>query len=197
MSTIASDAQSPYPGVQDPTSASTWLALSGCPITDEILEWPPDLFALTDVILDYTQAYRFVFSPPGEMTWPPNRFTNWGEAVEEAGRDLSNRVENQQGAPPDLLAQQWGTFREHSEMPLDDLAEGRNWQMCEAADASCNRRRGLRGIGHSPWSLRRKGLRVSRSGPRTVGQNRLTCSRPPRPGAVCYRKSVLRPTGRR
>jgi hypothetical protein len=52
MSTIAPDADPPYPAVKDPTSASTWLALSGSPITDEILQWPPDLFALTDVILD-------------------------------------------------------------------------------------------------------------------------------------------------
>lgn len=144
MSTTASNAESPYPSLEDPTSASTWLALSGCPITDEILEWPPDLFALTDVILDYTQAYRFIFSPPGDATWPPNRFANWAEAVEDAGKDLSNWVENRQEAVPDLLAEQWSIFREHSGMPLDHLAEGRNWEMCEAlltlhaiADEAC------------------------------------------------------------
>lgn len=135
---------SPYSGLPDPTPTSTWLALSGRPITDEILQWPPDLFALTDVILDYTQAYRFVFSPPGGMTWPPARLSNWGQAVEDAGRVLSNWVENHDGAPPDLVAEQWSVFREHSEMPLDQLAEGRNWDVCEAlltlhaiADEAC------------------------------------------------------------
>jgi hypothetical protein len=144
MSTIAPDADPPYPAVKDPTSASTWLALSGSPITDEILQWPPDLFALTDVILDYTQVYRFIFSPPDGVTWPPNQFTNWGKAVEETGLELSDWVENQNGRPPDLLAREWSIFREHREMPLEHLADARNWQMCEAlltlhaiADESC------------------------------------------------------------
>jgi len=140
---MSTDDESPY-GSGDPTAASTWLALSGRPVTDEVLEWPPDLFALTDVILDFTQAYRFVFSPPGEATWPPDRFADWAGAVEDAGRDWSGWVVNQQGALPDLLAQEWTIFREHVEMPLEHLAEGRDWQMCEAlltlhavADEAC------------------------------------------------------------
>jgi hypothetical protein len=144
MNSIASDAGSPYPGSRDPTATSTWLALSGGPITDEVLEWPPDLFALTDAILDRTQAYRFVFSPPGDATWPPDRFANWAEAVEDAGRDWSSWVENDQGALPDLLAQEWSTFLEHVEVPLEQLGEGGNWRMCEAlltlhavADEAC------------------------------------------------------------
>jgi hypothetical protein len=145
MSSTASAASSSYSGSEGPTPASTWLALSGCSITDDILEWPPDLFALTDVILDHTQAYRFVFSPPGDETWPPDHFANWAEAVEDAGRDLSSWVENHEcAAVPDLLGQQWSIFREHVEMPLEDLAEGRDWRMCEAlltlhaiADEAC------------------------------------------------------------
>jgi len=100
---MSTDDESPYCS-GDPTAGSTWLALSGRPVTDEVLEWPPDLFALTDVILDFTQAYRFVFSPPGEATWPPDRFADWAGAVEDAGRDWSGWVVNQQGALPDLLA---------------------------------------------------------------------------------------------
>ena len=103
------------------------------------------MFALTDVILDHTQAYRFVLSPPRDATWPPDRLPNWAEAVEDAGRDWSGWVENGQGAAvPDLLGQEWSIFREHIEMPLEDLADGRNWRMCEAlltlhaiADEAC------------------------------------------------------------
>ena len=40
MRSIASDVESPYPASGDPTPASTWLALSGCPITDESLNGP-------------------------------------------------------------------------------------------------------------------------------------------------------------
>jgi hypothetical protein len=145
MASSTSAAASPYSGQQDPTPASTWLALSGCPIADEVLEWPPDLFALTDVILDHTQAYRFVFSAPGNETWPPAGFANWAEAVEGAGRDWSSCIENPEGAAvPGLLAQEWNHFREHVEMPLEHLAEGRDWRMCEAlltlhaiADEAC------------------------------------------------------------
>lgn len=138
------DVESPYPGATNPTVTSTWCALSGSPITDEVLHWPPDLFALTDVILDHTQAYRFVFSPPGDAIWPPDRFRNWAEAVEDDGLDWSGWVESQTGAIPDLLAQEWSTFLKHVDMPLEHLAEGRNWRMCDAlltlhavADEAC------------------------------------------------------------
>lgn len=49
---------------EEPTLASTWYGLDGSPLTDEVLEWPADLFALTNVILKRTEAYRFVLSPP-------------------------------------------------------------------------------------------------------------------------------------
>jgi hypothetical protein len=40
----------PYSRVGEPTLASTWRAASSAAITDELLEWPPDVFALTNVI---------------------------------------------------------------------------------------------------------------------------------------------------
>jgi hypothetical protein len=122
-----------------------WLGLCGCPITDEVLDWPPDLFALTELILDNSQAYRFVLSPPGDARWPPDRYANWAQAVEEAGRVWSSWVENpHRAALPDLLTQEWGIFREQVGVPLEDLAEGHDWRMCEAlltlhavADEAC------------------------------------------------------------
>lgn len=39
-----------------------WLAMAKGPITDELLEWPPDRFALTDTILARSEAYRFALS---------------------------------------------------------------------------------------------------------------------------------------
>lgn len=49
---------------QEPTPASLWQAAAGIPIGDELIEWPPDLFALTDLILTRSEAYRFALSPP-------------------------------------------------------------------------------------------------------------------------------------
>jgi hypothetical protein len=36
----------------EPTLVSTWQGVTGSPVGDELLEWPPDVFALTDVILE-------------------------------------------------------------------------------------------------------------------------------------------------
>ena len=62
---------------EEPTPASIWHALAGSSVTEDILEWPADLFALTNVILKRTEAYRFVFSPPGGEEWPPRRLPSW------------------------------------------------------------------------------------------------------------------------
>jgi len=96
------------------------------------------------VILERSEAYRFVLSPPQGKKWPPNRFSEWPDMVEEAARQWSIWIENGKTAFPSLLANEWGVFRDRAGMPLDDLAEGRDWQMCEAlltlhaiADEAC------------------------------------------------------------
>src|SRR5215470_11964889 len=71
---------------EEPTPASIWYSLARGSITDEFLDWPADMFALTEIILGRTEVYRFVFSPPSGLDWPPSRITNWSDAVEEAGR---------------------------------------------------------------------------------------------------------------
>jgi len=68
------------------TPASIWNAMTGSQLTDRLLDWPPDLFALTDVILDRSQAYRFGMSPPTGMSWPPDRSPGCPEAVKDAGQ---------------------------------------------------------------------------------------------------------------
>jgi len=41
---------------EEATLVSTWQALVGTPITNQFLEWPADLFAITDVILARSEA---------------------------------------------------------------------------------------------------------------------------------------------
>jgi hypothetical protein len=82
----------------EPTLASTWEAIVGGRMTDELLEWPPDVFALTNVVLDRTEAFRFALSPVG--AWPPARFSDWAGAVEEAGRQSAAWVEGRRAAIP-------------------------------------------------------------------------------------------------
>jgi hypothetical protein len=129
---------------EEPTLASVWHSVAGSFISDELLKWPADLFALTDVILERSEVYRFVLSPPTNTQWPPTRIPNWSEAVEQAGREWSVWVEDQPGAVPELVTQEWRILRESVGMPLEHLAKGQDWRLCEAlltlhaiADEAC------------------------------------------------------------
>jgi hypothetical protein len=129
---------------KDPTLASAWQAVAGTAIGDELLEWPPDVFALTEVILQRSQAYRFALSPPAGLTWPPASFPDWPDAVAAAARRWSSRAEDRNQAIPGLLAQEWAVLRERAENPLNDLTQARDWRLCQAlltlhaiADEAC------------------------------------------------------------
>ena len=108
-----------YERGSEPTPASTWYAASGAPITDRLLEWPPDVFALTNVVLTRAEAFRYALSV---KDWPPSRFGDWAQAVEEAGRRWSAWAEDRTGALPDLVAAEWQVFCQGAEVPLEQLA---------------------------------------------------------------------------
>src|SRR6516225_11650236 len=142
--TATRDAREVHARLGQPTLASTWQALAGSPIGDELLEWPPDVFALTDVILERAEAYRFVLSPLDGVLWPPGGDASWDDAVGRAARHWSAWAEDRDGEVPELVAENWGVFRAREEMPLEALAVGRDWRMCEAlltlhaiADEAC------------------------------------------------------------
>src|SRR5262249_56002958 len=115
--------------------ASTWQAVAGSPLNDQFLEWPPDLFAVTNVLLERSEAYRFALSPSSGLEWPPARFPNWSEAVEEVGRQWSLWVEDRQGPLPRLLAGGWSGLRGQNEMPLGHLAQGHQYALFEGVSA--------------------------------------------------------------
>jgi hypothetical protein len=125
--------------VSRPTASSTWFGASGGPITDELLEWPPDVFALVNVVLRHAEAFRLAFS---RQDWPPSRYGDWGPEVENAGRQWSAWSEDRTGALPELVASEWSVFRERLEVPLEQLAS--DARGCEAlltlnavADEAC------------------------------------------------------------
>jgi hypothetical protein len=128
----------------DLTAASVWRAMFDGATGDELLAWPPDLFALTDMILECSEAYRFALSPPAGASWPPANFPAWPQAVAEAGRQWSASIESEDDDIPDLLSQEWAIFREGAEIALERLADAQEWRMCEAlltlhaiADEAC------------------------------------------------------------
>jgi hypothetical protein len=127
--------------VSGPTPASAWHAASGGSITEQLLEWPPDAFALANVVLTRADAFRFALS---RHDWPPSRFVDWGREVEEAGRRWSAWAEDRAGPLPELVAAKWSVVRELLEQPLERLALGRDERGCEAlltlhaiADEAC------------------------------------------------------------
>jgi hypothetical protein len=125
-----------------PTLASTWQGAAGTPIANELLDWPPDVFVLANVLLERSEAFRFVLSPIEE--WPPRRFPGWVDLVAEAAVAWSAWAEDRRGALPDLLLEVWSDVRERAEAPLEDVAEGRDQGLCESlltlhaiADEAC------------------------------------------------------------
>jgi hypothetical protein len=125
-----------------PTLASTGEGAAGAPIADELLDWPPDVFALANVLLERSEAFRFVLSPIEE--WPPRRFPGWVNLVAEAAVAWSAWAEDRRGALPDLVLEVWSDVREGAEVPLEDVAEGRDQRLCESlltlhavADEAC------------------------------------------------------------
>lgn len=143
MNAIKADKQQVHPP-GEPTPTSAWRAAAATEITDGLLEWPPDVFALTDVVLARSGAYRFAMSQHADTRWPPEGRPDWPCAVEEAGREWGVWAEGGRGAVPGLIAEMWGMFCQRAETPLEQLAEGGDWPMRTAllilhatADEAC------------------------------------------------------------
>ncbi len=130
--------------VRKPTLASTWQAVAGTAITDQLLDWPPDMFALTEVILERSAAYRFALSPPAGESWPPATSSGWANAVGISAQLWSAWLDEMQGTLPELLIENWVILRENLELPMESIAAGRHWPVCTAlltlhaiADEAC------------------------------------------------------------
>jgi hypothetical protein len=126
------------------TVGSLWHDIAGRGLGDELLEWAPDLFAFTDVILDRSEAYRFAVSPPDGASWPPPEMPDWYLAVADASAGWCAWAEGGGTGLPGLIAQEWAVVCEHSATSLDELAAGRAWRVCRAlltlhaiADEAC------------------------------------------------------------
>lgn len=126
-----------------PTVDSYFKAFSPAPGWDELPTWPPDVFALANLILDHTEAYRFAVSPHGGRRWPPT--TDWNQRVQAAGQEwrLVARPGRTDRIPQEVL-EQWEILNRHRETPLSDLRHARAEGLCSAfltlhamADEAC------------------------------------------------------------
>src|SRR5215470_10750647 len=126
------------------TVGSLWHDIAGRRLGDELLEWAPDLFAFTDVVLDRSEAYRFAVSPPDGASWPLPEMPDWYRAVADASAGWRAWAEGDRTGLPGLVAEEWALVSECSATSLDELATGQAWRICQAlitlhaiADEAC------------------------------------------------------------
>lgn len=123
------------------TVASYFSAFSSTHTWTGLFTWPPDVFALTNLVLDHTEAYRFAVSPPSGRRWPPA--PDWDDTVVKAGeewRAAAGRSETVNG----LAGRSWELLARHKNVSLEAIRRGQEPVIVEAlltlhamADEAC------------------------------------------------------------
>jgi hypothetical protein len=129
-------------GASQSTVLSYFEAFSLRPSWRELSRWPPDVFALTNLILDHTEAYRFTVAPPRGAHWPPR--SDWNEQVRRAADAWrTTAADPNRGAPPEV-AKYWRVVLERRDTPLSVLRRGEDCPLLRAlltlhamADEAC------------------------------------------------------------
>lgn len=125
------------------TVATYFGAFAPVPAWEELPRWPPDVFALTNLILDQTGSYRFVVAPPpGARGWPPT--PDWTERVPEAAKRWRTACGERGGEFPELVKSCWELLTRSRSVPLSQVRSGEAWEVCETlltlhavADEAC------------------------------------------------------------
>lgn len=126
-----------------PTVDSYFKAFAPAPNWDEIPSWPPDVFAISNLVLDQTEAYRFAVSPHAGRSWPPTN--DWNQRVQTAAKEWRRVAQpGRSDLTPPPVREQWETLTRHRDAPLSDLRYGRAEELCSAfltlhamADEAC------------------------------------------------------------
>jgi hypothetical protein len=101
----------------------------GCDWND-LVRWLPDAFALANLVLDRTKAYRFVVAPPPGKNWPPR--SNWNGAIEAAARAWREACGVSGGELPPLVLESWQTISRLCDVALSEIASGEAWDLIAA-----------------------------------------------------------------
>ena len=124
------------------TIQSYFDAFAPAPTWVDLPAWPPDVFALTNLVLDHTEVFRFAVSPPSGRRWPP--MEDWNARVSEAARAWREASGRPAGEPPPLVRDLWAILTRARTVPLGTLREGGRWDVSESlltlhaiADEAC------------------------------------------------------------
>jgi hypothetical protein len=114
------------------TVGQLWEWLSSDGVSDHLLDWAPDIAALTTVLLERSQAFRFVVSPPVGAAWPPGPDGHFTSTVSGAAEEWCRLMARGADGAPEVVHRLWNTVEEHLATPVAEIACGRPWPMCEA-----------------------------------------------------------------
>jgi hypothetical protein len=114
------------------TLGSVWRAAGRSEMDDELLGWRPDVFLLTNILLERSEAHRFALSPANGVSWPPAHIPDWATVVAAAGRGRSTWVDDPERGIPDVVAEEWAIVRDSAQTPIEQLVEAGDWRLCEA-----------------------------------------------------------------
>jgi hypothetical protein len=124
--------------------ASYFDAFAPAPAWDDLVAWPPDVFALANLVLDHTEAYRFVVAPPRGRRWP--ELPDWGARVSDAAVAWCAAVDAGESDLPPLVRGSFETVTRNRGVPLEQLRRGTGWATIRAlltlhaiADEACAR----------------------------------------------------------
>lgn len=112
------------------------------PAWERLVEWPPDVFALSSLVLDHTEAYRFAVAPPEGAKWPP--LTGWNEQTRTAAAGWRWAVDPARGELPELIGRSWAAVTEGRDTSMARVRSGEAWELIAAlltlhaiADEAC------------------------------------------------------------
>ena len=114
------------------TVGQLWGWLTADELSERVLDWAPDVAALTTDLLRRSQAFRLVVSPPPGVQWPPQNAEPFSSTVAEAAEHWCRLMDGEAGGAPPLVQQLWATVCEQVDTPVADMADGRPWPLCEA-----------------------------------------------------------------
>jgi hypothetical protein len=137
--TLVSEAGKLAPGL---TIASYFESFSPGTRWEELCRWPPDVFALANLVLDYTEGYRFAVAPVTGRKWPPT--SEWNREVTSAAREWRASAGHPEGDVPAIVLRLWRTVIDQLDTPVSFVREGWKPELCETlltlhamADEAC------------------------------------------------------------
>jgi hypothetical protein len=110
--------------------AAYFRMFSPGPAWSDLLDWPPDVFAFTNIVLSHTEAYRFAVTPPLGLRWPPQ--PGWSEQVATAASQWRKAAAVPLGGAPPAVQQVWHVIERHLRMPLEEVRRGTDHEFWEA-----------------------------------------------------------------